>query len=805
MYHLSAIENYIHMVPKNEEEALHKQWAGDTGFVVTIVKPYYWEASTAKEKEFFIGSMTKIYTKYTDKYNRKEGKFPVLTGFSPTELLALTEGRPYAATEEGRAAFDTWIEPYKDRTPPADDPGPYVELRRAYEESRRNRSGPNTPQPGLPSPRDMRRPPDDRRLPPPRGPGRPPTSEGPQREGMPRRPGPPSMSNMREGGRGGPPGRPEDGRTPQSPRNIPPGQGTPPPGSREGPRSRPSMEQNLRSRPSRENMALRSRPSRERLQPVQGMVPPIPTPPPQRLSPQSSRSELRPKTPEVANITSLPASLSVGRPPIPEDARSQKSQRSQEGSSFDAAGLGRVSTEERRQNSQHSSSRREPSPRGLRPGTAQSNASSFMSRNEESLSEDVPKAALPERRRPQMDSRPSQQSERSVESLGSGLKTEFHTPAQSPPPPMIPPPRRRPQEIPETRTPPPTSETIKREPQETTNSPSEPAPPPTSPLPQIPKAAGSKEPEAKEPPVITKTQTGIEAEASSPTKLAEEVEGGDDQVDHRPGLGPMIKKKMGQKDAANAFRKAAAAAGAFKPRVGGAAAKLFAKETKTSEEPDGISGVFVPQRPAPKEELDKKPEEGPKPQPDRTSKERPKIDTEVVPEVKVSSPLSPTPVIVPASLEEKLTSRPPTPEKPLETTKPEPEAEGRRKRRRSNQQIMNISKLGIDASMLDERGLEFETLLAELGWGSSELSNRNIESLESDIKREIARVEAGSWLNHLDQKDDRVEAVEKMLDRAIAECDELEGLLTLYNVELSVSTIFEFLLTLRADSPTNRA
>jgi hypothetical protein len=47
-------------------------------------------------------------------------------------------------------------------------------------------------------------------------------------------------------------------------------------------------------------------------------------------------------------------------------------------------------------------------------------------------------------------------------------------------------------------------------------------------------------------------------------------------------------------------------------------------------------------------------------------------------------------------------------------------------------------------------------------------------------------VEAGSWLNHLEQKDDRVEAVEKMLDRAIAECDELEGLLTLYNVELSV-------------------
>jgi hypothetical protein len=69
-----------------------------------------------------------------------------------------------------------------------------------------------------------------------------------------------------------------------------------------------------------------------------------------------------------------------------------------------------------------------------------------------------------------------------------------------------------------------------------------------------------------------------------------------DEAAHRPGLGPSIKKTIGQKDAANAFRKAAAAAGAFRPRAGGAAAKLLAKDTKTSDEPDGISGVFVPSR-----------------------------------------------------------------------------------------------------------------------------------------------------------------------------------------------------------------
>lgn len=305
----------------------------------------------------------------------------------------------------------------------------------------------------------------------------------------------------------------------------------------------------------------------------------------------------------------------------------------------------------------------------------------------------------------------------------------------------------------------------------------QPPPPPTSPLPQIPKAA-----EPNEAPRAAEEQASQEAEPAPAVKPLSPTEE-DEEVLHRPGLGPMIKKKIGKADAASAFRKAAAAAGAFKPRAGGAAAKLFAKETKTSEEPDGISGVFVPQRPAPKEEAEKKLEQEPKAQPDRTSKERPTIVTEVVPEVKVSSPLSPTPVLPPANVEERPPSRSPSPEKPV--AKAEAEAEVRRKKRRSNQQIMNLSKLGIDPSILDGRGLEFETALSEFGWGSSELSAKNIESLESDIKREIARVEAGSWLSHLEQKDDRVEAVEKMLDRAIAECDELEGLLTLYNVELS--------------------
>lgn len=267
----------------------------------------------------------------------------------------------------------------------------------------------------------------------------------------------------------------------------------------------------------------------------------------------------------------------------------------------------------------------------------------------------------------------------------------------------------------------------------------------------------------------------------------------EDVKEASPTVSP-VETKMGKAGAASAFRKLATAAGAFKapgafvPRAGGAAAKRLNQEEKKSDEPDGISAVFVPQRHAPKEDVKEKPVDEVKANTDRSSKDTLSIQTEVVPEVKVSAPLSPTPVTLQdegPTIKERAAS--PNVEDEMPMVKPQSEPEVRRKRRRSNQQMKNISRLGIDPNMLDERGLEFETMLSEFGWGSSELAAKNIESLESDIKREIARVEAGSWLNHLEQKDDRVEAVEKLLDRAIAECDELEGLLTLYNVELSVS------------------
>ncbi|CUS08777.1 unnamed protein product [Tuber aestivum] len=66
----------------------------EKGFTVTIIKPYYWQASSSKEKDFFISSLLKIYKKYTG------GKIPKLTGFGGTEVDKLLGGA--ASLQEGQ-------------------------------------------------------------------------------------------------------------------------------------------------------------------------------------------------------------------------------------------------------------------------------------------------------------------------------------------------------------------------------------------------------------------------------------------------------------------------------------------------------------------------------------------------------------------------------------------------------------------------------------------------------------------------------------------------------------------------------
>ncbi len=165
-------------------------------------------------------------------------------------------------------------------------------------------------------------------------------------------------------------------------------------------------------------------------------MPPTPSFPPQNLTPQSSTSELvgRPRTPESGPV---PPSLSPGRRAPGQDPQSQRPQKSTEDLPFNGVAAGLPPQDQRRQNG-YSSPRRDP------PGTPQTGTSSAFSKNED-IGPDEP----PQRRRPFMDAKPSQMSDRSLDSQSTEPRTVFHTPAQSPTPQVDVPPRRRPQDIPE--------------------------------------------------------------------------------------------------------------------------------------------------------------------------------------------------------------------------------------------------------------------------------------------------------------------------------------------------------------------
>ncbi|KAI9839434.1 MAG: hypothetical protein M1837_002083 [Sclerophora amabilis] len=246
---------------------------------------------------------------------------------------------------------------------------------------------------------------------------------------------------------------------------------------------------------------------------------------------------------------------------------------------------------------------------------------------------------------------------------------------------------------------------------------------------------------------------------------------------HRPGLGPMIKKKS-NRDVATAFRKAATAYNAFKPRTGGAGDRLLEKDEPASDGPDGITGVV----PAPSLVSRFSEDSRRGPAVEQVPPEKPSLLGESVsaesslhvPEVTVTNP---SPLPAPS------TPRDSSPEKPR--SKSPKSKELKRQKRRSQQTARYVSALDIDPRLVEGRSAEFESILDEFGWGGELGRDKKLDTLKAEVRRELGRVEAGSWLGHLEQKDERVDAVEKMLDRTIAECEELDGLLTLYGVELS--------------------
>ncbi|KAK3998288.1 exocyst complex component 1 [Cladorrhinum sp. PSN332] len=100
---LTAIESFTSPTANPN----YQDWAGDVGFIVTLGKPYYWQAQTDKEKKFFIASLIKIYGKYT------AGRTPNLTGFDQRELDQVLGGAQASRRQE---------RPQEQRPPPRPTP-----------------------------------------------------------------------------------------------------------------------------------------------------------------------------------------------------------------------------------------------------------------------------------------------------------------------------------------------------------------------------------------------------------------------------------------------------------------------------------------------------------------------------------------------------------------------------------------------------------------------------------------------------------------------------------------------------------
>ena len=673
---LDVIESFTNAIPQTEEQQRNKSMAGPTGFIVTVQKPYYWKAHTAKEKDFFIFALIKIYKKYTS------GKLPQLIGFSSQELDQL--------------------------------------------------NGPSGPQNGVP---------------------------------------PAARANVLAGG---------SARVPSQERPV---LREPPVETSRERRPRPSQERSSQERPSHErpsqerppeervlhsavaqNRSVRSAGSNERIY-MPGAFPS--TDSIQDLSVQSPQHQLQTKRSESPALHNAAAHPRFRRPSAGQSTDSFQSGREIQTPSLQESG--RSSNERVGQNGTYAA--------GLSAGPSRSIVEQDMAMNAAKDTATLAphaKEPTPAKEVPALDFNPGSNvnfpgqaiTHKGSQDLRNG-NIRDHSAAG--------------REVGQaTRGQPSLNQSKLSE----THSANETRP--TTALSPVAQTSQTPNPEATAPNPAANddgisTQPGVTNLPPTPPPETPTEE------EHRPGLGPMIKKKS-TAEVASKFRKAATTYNAFKPRAGGAAEKV-ANDKSTSG--DGITGVFqapsllkgVSQddvRPAtPKQSLE-----------DRPSTPDIKIE---IPTVQVTN--SPAKPIIAEPPEP--TSQKPSDsalQKTSESEQPPPivdkAQEDRRKKHRSDQSARYARTLGISASLLEGRTFEIEEVLNDFGWGEDRSGRVTFEELETGIRKEIARVEAGSWLSAAENNDERVVAVADMMDRVMAECDELDNLLTLYNVELGVCCIY---------------
>lgn len=153
-----------------------------------------------------------------------------------------------------------------------------------------------------------------------------------------------------------------------------------------------------------------------------------------------------------------------------------------------------------------------------------------------------------------------------------------------------------------------------------------------------------------------------------------------------------------------------------------------------------------------------------------------------VPEVKITVPESGRPSSFEGPIPSPQDGTPPEKAKARETKRARPPAETMSK---------ELAAIGVDPGILGDRGGELVAAWEEFGWVGEGIRTKNIDQMKDEVERELNKIQAGGWLSRLEEEDDRIEAIKTGLDKCIEECEELDGLFTLYLVELGVSTIFQ--------------
>lgn len=730
---LSAIQSYANLVANNPEEQQAKERAGGNGFIITIQKPYYWQASTSKEKDFFIFSLIKIYKKYT------AGKLPQLLGFEPSELEQLG-GSPVPPTRPTLGA------PNAPRTPGIDIT-----------------NGTPSPDPtALGRERALLTPQLDQMLDPSRGPRQRPSQERPKVPNGDLRSRPSQDHSQRSGSET---------------------------------RSRPSLESSsrneseTRSRPSQERV-LRTTDSDDRMPYVPGQFPASDFV--RNLRPQASQNQMKgQRSDSPSGSSAYSGGLVQHQPNLRKTAGAQSAESFRNASETQSGryALSQRPSEERA---------RQPGPF---PGASRSDSSEIQRpsasenvRSPSKLPNGFARDGIAQDQDPQNKRPPI--SDSAVNQIQKGLRSE---PSRPNIPPILSPGfgRNNAQE----------SSRSSRSDEKAHADVEEPR---SEKQLQTPHVNGNLAHGSKEEPQYPQTEPSLPSidndkelpndnyatsNAPIPTPelpIEKEV--------HRPGLGPMIKTKKSNKEIAATFRRAATSYNAFKPRAGGAAEKFQNAKEGFGNEPDGITGVV----PAPSLLRGASHDQVKSPALDKAQEEPPLTPMNIDQIQQAQTPESSQPVsqyISPKKRPESPNMRISTPPGPgkvqiaaeapqedmMEVPPVTPEKDDRRKHRKSDHSSKYAKALGINSSLLEGRTSAIESVLDDFGWGEENTNRNTFEELQSDIVKELARVEAGSWLGAIDNNDERIAAVGEMMDRVIAECDEFDCLLTLYNVELGVS------------------